>query len=69
MKEQWWSDRATELQEAADRKNAKLFYDGFKPIYGPQADGSSSLLSADAEHDSQNPVAYSNGGQNTSAMC
>ena len=24
MKEQWWSDRATELQEAADRKNAKL---------------------------------------------
>ena len=32
MKEQWWSDRATELQEAADRKNAKLFYDGLKGI-------------------------------------
>ncbi len=49
MKEQWWSDRATELQEAADRKNAKLFYDGLKAIYGPQANGSSSILSADAE--------------------
>ena len=49
MKEQWWSDRATELQEAADRKNAKLFYDGLKATYGPQANGSSSILSASAE--------------------
>ena len=49
MKEQWWSDRATELQDAADRKNAKLFYDGLKAIYGPQANGSSSILSADAD--------------------
>ena len=49
MKEQWWSDRAKELQEAADRKNAKLFYDGLKAIYGPQANVSSSILSADAE--------------------
>ena len=49
MKEQWWSDRATELQEAADRKNAKLFYDGLKAIYGPQANGSTSILSAGAE--------------------
>ena len=49
MKEQWWSNRATELQEAADRKNAKLFYDGLKAIYGPQANGYSSILSAGAE--------------------
>ena len=49
MEEQWWFDRATELQEAADRKNAKLFYDGLKAIYGPQANGSSSILSAGAE--------------------
>ena len=42
MREQWWPDRATELQEAADRKNAKLFYDGLKAIYGPQANCSSS---------------------------
>ena len=49
MKEQWWSDRATELQEAGDRKNAKLFYDGLKAIYGPQANGSSSILSAGAD--------------------
>ena len=27
----------------------KLFYDGLKAIYGPQANGSSSILSADAE--------------------
>ena len=37
------------MQEAADRKNAKLFYDGFKAIYVPQANGSSSILSAGAE--------------------
>ena len=49
MKEQWWSDRATELQEAADRKNAIFFYDGLKAIYGPQAKGYSSILSAGAE--------------------
>ena len=49
MKEQWWSDRATELQGAADRKNANLFYDGLKAIYGPHANGSSSILSAGAE--------------------
>ena len=49
MKEQWWSDKATELQEAADRKNAKLFYDGIKAIYGPQANGSSSILRTGAE--------------------
>ena len=47
--EQWWSNRATELQEAADRKHANLFYDGLKAIYGPQANGSSSILNADAE--------------------
>ena len=49
MKEQWWSDRATELQETSDTKNAKLFYDGLKAIYGPQANGSPSILSAGAE--------------------
>ncbi|KAI0237944.1 hypothetical protein LSAT2_011450, partial [Lamellibrachia satsuma] len=49
MKEQWWSDRANELQEAADRKDSKSFYDGLKAIYGPQANGFTSLLSADAE--------------------
>ena len=32
-----------------DRKNTKLFYDGLKAIYGPQANGSSSILSAGAE--------------------
>ena len=45
MKEQQWSDRATELQE----KKAKLFYDSLKGIYGPQANGSPSILCVDAE--------------------
>ena len=49
MKEQWWSDRANELQEAADRKDSKSFYDGLKAIYGPQTNGFTSLLSGDAE--------------------
>ena len=40
---------ATELRELADTKNAKLFHGGLKTIYGPQANGSSSILSADAD--------------------
>ncbi|CAI9736286.1 Hypothetical predicted protein [Octopus vulgaris] len=36
MKVAWWSSKATELQEAADRKDSKAFYDGLKEVYGPQ---------------------------------
>ena len=36
MKERWWYNKAIELQEAADSKNTKAFYDGLKEVFGPQ---------------------------------
>ena len=32
MKEAWWSDRASEIQQASDQKDAKCFYDGLKAV-------------------------------------
>ena len=47
MKEAWWSDRASEIQQASDQKDAKRFYDGFKAVYGNHLCGEAPLMSAD----------------------
>lgn len=47
MKNTWWEARATEIQQAADTRNAKKFDDGLKAIYGPQSRGMASLCSTD----------------------
>jgi len=47
MKEKWWRDKATELQEAADSHDMKRFYDGLKSVYGPKASGSVPVRSLD----------------------
>ena len=47
MKEAWWSDRASEIQQASDQKDAKRFYDGLKAVYGNQPCGVTPLMSAD----------------------
>ena len=49
MKEAWWSDRASEIQQASDQKDAKRFYDGLKAAYGTQSCGATPLLSADGK--------------------
>lgn len=49
MKECWWSAKATELQEAADRKDARAFYEGLKKVYGPKESGTSPVLSSDGK--------------------
>ena len=49
MKERWWYNKAIELQEAADSKNTKAFYDGLKEVFGPQKSGASPLSTADGE--------------------
>lgn len=36
MKERWRSEKATEPQEASDRKDLKAFYAGLMSIFGPQ---------------------------------
>ena len=47
MKEAWCSDRATEIQQASDQKDAKRFYDGVKAVYGNQSSGAAPLMNAD----------------------
>ena len=47
MKEAWWSDRASEIQQAPDQKGAKRFYVGLKAVYGNQSCEATPLMSAD----------------------
>ena len=47
MRNSWLSDKADEIQLAADQNNSKKFYDAIKSIYGPQSSGSSPLLTID----------------------
>ena len=46
-KEAWWSDRASEIQQAFDQKDAKRFYDGLKAVYGNQSCWATPLVNAD----------------------
>ncbi|XP_069986297.1 uncharacterized protein [Penaeus vannamei] len=43
----WWLDKAAELQDYADAGNSKAFFDGLKAVYGPRQSGSNPVLSAD----------------------
>jgi len=47
MKNNWWLDKAAELQDYADAGNSKAFFDGLKAVYGPRQRGSNPVLSAD----------------------
>ena len=47
MRNTWLSNKADEIQLAADQNNSKKFYDSIKAIYGPQSSGSSPLLTTD----------------------
>ena len=47
MKEAYWSDRASEIQQASDQKDAKRFYDGLKAVCRTQSCGATPLLNAD----------------------
>ena len=47
MKEAWWSDRTSEIQQASDQKDAKRFYDGLKAVYGNQSCEATPLKSAE----------------------
>ena len=43
MKESWWAQKASELQEAADCNQTKRFFDGLKAVYGPRTSGTMPL--------------------------
>jgi len=40
MKEQWWLNKAVELQQAADRRDIKAFSGGLRAVYGKRDSGS-----------------------------
>ena len=45
MQNNWWKDRATELQDSADKRDFKTFYQGLKKVYGPTHKASSAIKS------------------------
>jgi len=47
MMDNWMKEKAAEIQKFADMHDSKRFYDSLKALYGPQASGTSPLLSAD----------------------
>ena len=47
MQDSWWKARAAELQLAADKHDAKTFYQGLKAVYGPQFKASPVIKSKD----------------------
>jgi len=47
MENQWWSDKAAEMQSHADSNNMEAFYKSLKQVYGPNSSGCSPLLSKD----------------------
>ena len=49
MQDQWWGDKAAEVQHYADTHNTKKFFSSLKTVFGPSALGSASLLSSDGK--------------------
>ena len=47
MQDQWWQDKAAEVQHYADTHNTKKFFSLLKTVFGPSASGSAPLLTSD----------------------
>ena len=47
MKDNWWRERAREIQEYADKQDSLNFFCSMKEIWGPCA---CTILSADGQH-------------------
>ena len=47
MKDAWWKARAKEMQDAADKRDFKTFYQGLKAVHGPSHKSSQSVKSKD----------------------
>ena len=47
MQEDWWRDKARELQDAADRHDTKAFYHNLRAVYWPRDTGSIPVRSSD----------------------
>ena len=49
MQDQWWQDKAADVQHYADTHNVKKFFSSLKTVFGPSALGSAPLLSSDGK--------------------
>ena len=49
MQDQWWRDKAAEVQHYADTHNAKKFFSLLKTVFSPSAFASAPLLSSDGK--------------------
>ena len=47
MKDQWWENKAKELQAFADHSNSRSFFEAIKFMYGPSKQSTLQLLSKD----------------------
>ena len=47
MKNSWWKSIAAEMQEAADKRDFKTFYQSLKAVYGPKHKASPAIKSKD----------------------
>ena len=47
MQNTWWKAKAAELQDAADKRDYKVFYQGLKAVYGPSHKASPAIKSKD----------------------
>jgi endonuclease/exonuclease/phosphatase family metal-dependent hydrolase len=47
MRDAWWSQRAIELQQAANQRDLKSFYAGLRQVFGPDCTGIAPLRTAD----------------------
>ena len=47
--DQWWREKAVEVQHYADIHNTKKFFSSLKTVFGPSASGSAPLLSSDGK--------------------
>jgi len=45
IKEQWWLNKAVELQQAADRRYLEAFYGGLRAVYGTRDSSSIAVRS------------------------
>ena len=47
MQNEWWENKAEEVQKYADSKNSKMFFKAIKEVYGPAKPCTSPLMSSD----------------------
>ena len=56
MENEWWVQKAKELQDQADANNSLGFFNSLKEVYGPQAKMSDALLTADGTREITEPT-------------